>query len=140
MRITVEMLRARGACQKQVALFAETFPGGADPATDLRSAIDAGLEILWAECLLQGSALAQYQEIQDQAWAQYQAIQGQARAQYNEIQGQARAQYEAIRNQAWAQYEAILDQAWAQYQAIQGQALASSLSAMTDPSDCGGAA
>ena len=45
-RWTVDDLRALGACEEQVALFAATFPDGAT-ADDVGAAVAAGLDVEW---------------------------------------------------------------------------------------------
>jgi len=47
MKITVDMLRAKNACEDQVELFEQVFPNGMDWPADLETAGRAGLDTAW---------------------------------------------------------------------------------------------
>ena len=91
MRITAKMLRDKKACASQYALFVATFPRGCTISEKMvAKARAAGLDVLWATCLLT-----------PEAWAQYEAA-----------CAPARAQYDAACDAAWAQYKAVCDPAF----------------------------
>jgi hypothetical protein len=134
-QITADMLRAKGACEDQHALFNELFPNGSPKSR--RAALTAAkrhagkFDWGWAaKNLLSESAGAQYEAATAPAWAQYKAARGDAWAQYEAARDAAWAQYKAATAPAWAQYEAAGDAAWAQYEAATAPAWAQYKAAM----------
>ena len=72
MKITVAFLRKHGACADQVALFAETFPDGAEAtAESLLLAARAGLAIDWLARFVPAPARRAYDEARATAWRAY---------------------------------------------------------------------
>jgi hypothetical protein len=131
-QITADMLRAKGACEDQHALFNELFPNGSPKSR--RAALTAAkrhagkFDWGWAaKNLLSESAGAQYEAATAPAWAQYEAARDAAWAQYKAATAPAWAQYEAAGDAAWAQYEAATAPAWAQYKAAMAAAFINAL-------------
>ena len=78
-RITVELLKAHGAYPEEVEQFQELFPKGAPVSMrSFNKAQKAGLNVFWAEALLTGPALAEYEKVRGQAWSEYEKVIGPA--------------------------------------------------------------
>jgi hypothetical protein len=89
-RITVELLKAHGACSEEIEQFQELFPKGAPVSMrSFNKAREAGLDVFWTEILLAGPARAKYQRVTEQAWAEYERVTGPARAKYQRVTEQA---------------------------------------------------
>lgn len=73
MKITVEYLKELEACEAQVKLFDETFPGGAELTLEnLQRAASAELDIAWlARRVLSAPAREAYEQARDTARAAY---------------------------------------------------------------------
>ena len=91
MKITLRNLKAKGACEEQVALFKETFGQSVEVTEETcDKAVKAGIDFNWASAnLLSRTQLAEYQRIEGPAWAEYQRIRGPALAEYERIRGPA---------------------------------------------------
>ena len=113
MKITLRNLKAKGACEEQVALFKETFGQSVEVTEETcDKAVKAGLDFNWASAnLLSRTQLAEYDRVQ-----------GLARAEYERVQGPALAEYQRIRGPAWAEYKRIEGLARAEYMRIEGPA------------------
>ena len=107
-RITVEMLKQVDACEEQLELFEQVFPSGAP--VSMRSLMKAkreGLDVFFAERLLEGQAWAEYEKVAGQAWAEF----------------------EKVTEQAWAEFGKVTERAWDEYEKAAGQALVKALAA-----------
>ena len=100
--LTVDDLRALGACDEQVTEFARRFPNGATPDDADRA---DGLDASWL-CLVLDEAA--YEAVQQPALAAYQAVQQPAWAAYEAVQQPALAAYQAVQQPALAAYQARL--------------------------------
>ena len=77
--VTVEFLRKLGACSKQVELFVELFPDGAEVTEEnVTKAIAGGMDVPWLSGRLPPAARAEYERIEGPARAEYERIQGTA--------------------------------------------------------------
>ena len=73
MRITAEMLRAKGACEERVATFEKEWPEGTELTLPVAMrALALGLDLSWfAAMFLRGPAWKEYLGAVAQAWAEY---------------------------------------------------------------------
>jgi hypothetical protein len=100
-RITVELLKAHGACSEEIEQFQELFPKGAPVSMrSFNKAREAGLDVFWTEILLAGPARAEYERVTGPARAKYQRVTEQAWAEYERLTGPARAKYQRVTEQA----------------------------------------
>ena len=122
MLITVEMLKAKDACENQVRIFAKEWPEGVRVTKQaLERAVELGLDIDWAaQNLLPAPAWAAYAQAIAPAWAAY----GQEKATAWAAYAQARATAWAAYDQARATARAAYDQARAPALAAYNQATA----------------
>ena len=111
-RITVELLKAHGACSEEIEQFQELFPKGAPVSMrSFNKAREAGLDVFWTEILLAGPARAEYLKVKGPAQAEYEKVTEQAWAEYLKVKGPARAKYEKVTGQAWAELQKVKGQA-----------------------------
>jgi len=97
MKITAELLRTHGACEKQAATFERHWPNGVTPnVRTLAKARRLGLDVEWCECLLSAPALAEYQKVTAPAWAEYQKVRDAALAEYQKVTAAAWAEYQKV--------------------------------------------
>ena len=107
MKITAEMLEAKGACDPQVSSFRELWPNGVTPSLQAAAkAAEAGLSLNWfareflpPKLLAEyekacTAALAKYEKARDAAWAEYDKACAAARAEYAKACAAARAKYD----------------------------------------------
>jgi hypothetical protein len=91
--ITADTLRAKGACQDQIDLFAQLFPDGVHVTVEAAVAVAGQFDWDWAaRNLLSKKGMAAYEAAKAPAWAAY----------------------EAAEAPAWAAYEAATAPAWAE--------------------------
>ena len=97
MKVTAKLLRSRGACKEQVALFAKLFPRGAEPTEALCRAHAAEFTWEWAALnLLSASAWNACDEARASAWNAYDEACASARKACDEVRA-------AVFARAWAQ-------------------------------------
>jgi hypothetical protein len=94
MKITKAMLKKKGACTNQVALFAEMFPHGAHITEALCVRVASSFNWDWAAAHL----------LSQPAWTEYKRIRTSASAEYNRTCAPARAEYKRICASAWTEY------------------------------------
>jgi hypothetical protein len=146
-RITSELLRRRGACRSQVALFvalggdsleltealclkhADKFDFNWAANHLLTPAADRVFERIERTALaeyerIRRPALAEYERIERAAWTEYERIWQPAWSKYESIRQLARAEYARIQHQAWADYLRIRQSALAEYERIERAAQA----------------
>jgi hypothetical protein len=120
--ITVEMLRAKGACAGQVAKFQAEWPSGCPVCIEnINRCIEIGIYWVWAEELLTALAWAEYQRVTAPAWAEYQRV-----------KAPALAEYQRVTAPAWAEYQRVTAPAWAEYQRVKAPALVAALLSMDE--------
>ena len=97
--ITAKMLRAKNACENQVAIFEREWPKGARPTLkNIRRATELGLDVDWfARTFLDAPAWAAYKDARAAAWAAYKDARAAARVPYKEAKAPARVAYEEAR-------------------------------------------
>ena len=75
MKITKHLLRSKGACASQVALFAETFPHGTEITEAVCLAVADKFDWAWAaQNLLSPKSYAEHQRVCAPAYAEYQRV------------------------------------------------------------------
>ena len=105
-RITVEMLKQHDVCKPQLRKFRKVFPAGAPVSVrSLAKAQKAGLDVLWAEHLLTGPTLAEYEKGARSASVEYKRATGPAWAEHEKLTRSAWAEYLRGARPAWAEYE-----------------------------------
>ena len=103
MKITARILKSKGACTDQVALFASLFP--------------KGVQVTEALCL-------EHADKFNWSWAAQKLLPASARAEYERIVASARAEYARTEAPAWAEYERAEAPAWAEYERVRASARA----------------
>lgn len=107
MRVTAELLRAKGACKSQVDLFMYIFPGGTEITRELCVEHARSFDWDWAaECLLP-----------EKQWADYEAKHAALSADYQTKCASQRANCEAKHAVPWADFKAERDLLLADYEA-----------------------
>ncbi len=125
MKLTLQQLKAAGACREQVVLFRRYF--GLGGAVTLKRCLDHASEFDWnwaANNLLSPTQRAEYERIEASALAEYRRIEAPALAEYERVQAPAWAEYWRIEALAWAEYARVRASALAEYQRIEAPALA----------------
>lgn len=90
MKVTVRMLKAKGACSNQVELFKSLFPNGVEVTEEVCVANADNFDWNWAaNNLLTPLQLAKYQRIEAPARADFKRITASARAEYKRITASA---------------------------------------------------
>jgi hypothetical protein len=97
MKITKRILQAKGAYASQVALFAKTFPRGA--------------EITEAVCLSVADKFDWY-------WAAHNLLSPESCAKYRRVHALTYAEYQRVRALAYAEYQRVCAPAYAEYQRV----------------------
>ena len=105
-KITLRILKAKGACKSQCKLFATLFPKGVEvtEALCIKHADDFNWD--WgARHLLRASALAEYERATAPASAEYQRAKASAWDEYKRVDAPAWAEYEHVKASALAEYK-----------------------------------
>ena len=101
MKVTVTLLKRKGACSEQVALFKELFPKGVEITEEVCVGVADKFNWNWAaENLLSVPAYAEYQRVTVPAYAEYQRVRAPAYAEYERVTAPADAKYERVRASA----------------------------------------
>lgn len=90
-KITLRILKAKGACESQCKRFAALFP---DEGVEITEAlcIKHADEFNWdwaAQHLLKAPALAEYERVRASAWAEYERVTASASAEYKRVMASA---------------------------------------------------
>ena len=124
-KITVRLLKLKGACPEQVALFASLYPDGVEPTKEACLAVAGQFQWGWAAgALLSPSALAAYAAAHKSALTAYDAATEPARAAYAAARKPALTAYDAATEPAWAAYDAARKSALTAYDAACSEAFA----------------
>src|SRR5208282_2710189 len=95
MRLHIQQLIDRKACQEQVDLFRAKFGESVDITEELCVSVATEFNFDWAaQELLTAPALAEYE-----------CVTAQALAEYERVTAQAQAEYKRVTTQAWAEYQ-----------------------------------
>jgi hypothetical protein len=125
MKITKRLLQSKGACASQVALFAETFPHGAEITEAVCLSVADKFDWDWAaQNLLSPEFDAEYARVRAQADAEYARVRAPAYAEYQRVRAPAYAEYKRVRAQADAEYQRVCAQADAEYARVRAPAYA----------------
>ena len=118
MRIAIEVLQEKQACEVARRKFMEFFPFGRVTVTRRlceRHARD--FDFTWAAMnLLPPTARAEYQKVCDKAFAEYLKVWARAWAEYKKACDNAWAEYQKACDKARAEYQKACYKAWAEYQ------------------------
>ena len=108
MKITTRLLKSKGACDSQVALFKELFPKGVEITESACVAVFDKFDWGWAaENLLSAPAYAEYERVRASAYAEYERVTAPASAEYERVRASAYAEYERVHTSAYAEYERV---------------------------------
>ena len=102
MKVTTRMLKLKGACASQVALFAELFPKSVEITEGVCATVADKFDWDWAAAnLLSPESYAEYQRVCALAYAEYQRVCALAYAEYQRVRAPAYAEYERVRAPAF---------------------------------------
>src|ERR1700728_4070397 len=100
MNITLQQLKAKGACEEQVALFAEHFGQGSEVTLEKCLSVAGIFDWYWAaKRFLLPTRRAEYFRVEATAWVEYFRAVATARAEYEHAVASARA--ERAKAPAW---------------------------------------
>jgi hypothetical protein len=103
MRITLQQLTDKDACQEQVDLFRALFGDSVDVTEELCASVAGKFDFDWAaSSLLAPSARAEYKRATAPAWAEYKRATAPAWAEYKRATAPARDEYERATAVAFA--------------------------------------
>ena len=113
MRVTIELLQARGASCSELDVFTKEWPqGGKLNKKNILRALELGLNLDWfAFNCLPPSARADFKKATDSAWATCKKAEALARAALQKSTAPAQATYDKADALAWAAYQKAC--AWA---------------------------
>ncbi len=125
LKITSRLLRSKGACAEQVAVFKE-LGGDKKELTRALFLKHAGkFDLDWAaNNLLSPTQKAEYERVARPAWAEYERVTGPAWAEYERVTGPALAKYTRVAGPALVEYERVAGPARVEYERVAGPALA----------------
>ena len=102
-KITLRILKAKGACESQCKRFAALFPEGVEvtEALCIKHADDFNWD--WGvRHLLRASAWAEYQRAKASAWDEYKRVDAPAWAEYERVKASALAEYKRAKASVFA--------------------------------------
>src|SRR6202034_1692729 len=95
MNITLQQLKAKGACEEQVALFAEHFGQGCEVTLEKCLSVAGIFDWSWAaKRFLLPTGQAEYFRVGATAWTEYFRVEATARAEYEHTVATAWEKYE----------------------------------------------
>jgi hypothetical protein len=123
--ITYQMLKAKGACETQVALFKELFPNGAPLTVETALSVANKFDWDWAiSNLLSKEGKAAYEEAEALLLAAYEEAKAPLLAAYEEAEALLLAAYEEAKAPLLAAYEEARVPLWAAYKEARAPLLA----------------
>ena len=120
--LTLQQLKDKGVCAKQVALFETTFGQQVDVSPRLCIEVAPLFDFDWAACnLLSAQARAEYGRARAPARAEYGRITALAWAEHTRAAAQAGDEYGRAVAQAGDEYERVTAPAWDEYLRVTAQ-------------------
>src|ERR1700693_3758700 len=106
MFLTAKILKDKGACEEQVALFEKYFPKGGKVTVEKCVKVAHLFNFDWAaQNLFLSSASVKYEKARAPASAKYEKARASASAKYKKATAPASSEYAKARASAWAKYK-----------------------------------
>ena len=108
MKVTVALLKRKGARASKIALFKELFPKGIEITEEVCVSVADKFNWSWAaENLLSAPAYAEYERVTAPAHAEYERVIAPAYAEYERVIAPAYAEYRRVIAPAYAEYRRV---------------------------------
>ncbi len=125
LKITSQLLRSKGACADQVALFEKLGGDEKELTRTLFLKHASKFDLGWAAVkLLSPTQKAEYERVHGPALAEYERVHGPAFAEYKRVHDLAKAEYVFGFGLALAEYKRVIGLAWVEYERVHGPAFA----------------